>query len=107
MWTSSVASMLYRLLVACTIAASANALRLPATGASNVRMAMPASDVPATAAEPAVCRTTDVECFFGGNPVPEGAKCVFRGDACKRGRCKVNSAPCKDNQASMGKKGKK
>ena len=99
--------MLYRLLVAFTIAASANALRLPATGASNVRMAMPASDVPATAAEPAVCRTTDVECFFGGNPVPEGAKCVFRGDACKRGRCKVNSAPCKDNQASMGKKGKK
>ena len=28
-------------------------------------------------------------------------KCIFRGDKCTGKRCKVNSAPCKDNHASV------
>ena len=46
-------------------------------------------------------RAAEATCFFGPNPVPEGAKCIFRPKApCNRKKCQVNKGPCKDNHAS-------
>ena len=85
--------MLYKALIAILVAqSSVDALQIPAGTAGGRVSAPKMADSP------------PVESFFGGKPKPpEGAKCVFRGDACTRGRCKVNKGPCADNHASMKK----
>lgn len=83
--------MLYKSLIAILAAqSSVNALQIPATSGR--------------VSQPKMADSVPVESFFGGKPKPpEGAKCVFRGDACNRGRCKVNKGSCAENHASMKK----
>jgi hypothetical protein len=102
---------------ACIVAATlsgATALRVGAAPAPRASVSMstisdlmaqsdPAIIAPPVAEEsvPSASNAAESDCFFGGGGgVPEGAKCVFRGDACTRKRCKVNGGPCKNNHAS-------
>ena len=75
---------------------------MPAAQGSN--LAHPCMRVPLpddVLAIPEVARAAEATCFFGPNPVPEGAKCIFRPNApCNRKKCQVNKGPCKDNHAS-------
>ena len=75
---------------------------MPAAQGSNLahpRMRVPQPED--VLAIPEVARAAEATCFFGPNPVPEGAKCIFRPNApCNRKKCQVNKGPCKDNHAS-------
>ena len=82
--------MLYKSLIAILAAqSSVNALQIPATSGR--------------VSQPKMADSVPVESFFGGKPAARRRQVLFRGDACNRGRCKVNKGSCAENHASMKK----